>query len=116
MTLRSSNRGLGPFVVEDIRKKRTHRTLALVISAAGFLVGPFECSALAPTSVDILRFAVQYATQFNRQPKVLSIDERVCCDRVKFLLGETDSKIRVEYYRPPSKEESDAAMAMGDMR
>jgi hypothetical protein len=88
----------------------------LVISAAGSLVGPFECSALAPTSVDILRSAVQYATKFNRQPKVLSIDERVCCDRVKFLLGGTDSKIRVEYYRPPSKEESDAAIAMGDMR
>jgi len=85
----------------------------LVIAAAGNLVGPFDCSALAPTSVDILRNTVRYAIQLDRQPKVLSIDERVCCDRLKFLLRDTE--IRVEYYRPPSKEESDAAMAMGGM-
>lgn len=81
-----------------------------IIAAAGFIIGPFDCSALAPSSVDILQNTVNYARQFNRQPKVLSIDERVCCDRLKFILQ--DTPIRVEYYRPPSKEETAAAMAM----
>lgn len=82
----------------------------LIIASAGFIVGPFDCSALAPSSVDILRNTLRYATELNRQPKVLSIDERHCCDRVKYLLRDTE--IRVEYYRPPSQEESDAACAL----
>ena len=87
--------------------------MGFVIAAAGNILGPFQCSALAPTSVDILRSTIRYATQLSRQPKVLSIDERNCCDRLKFILRDTD--IRVEYYRPPSKEETDAATAMGEL-
>jgi hypothetical protein len=87
--------------------------MGIVIRGNGVALGPFDCSALNPTSVDILRNTVTYARQLNRQPSVLSIDERVCCDRLKFLLQATD--VRVHYYRPPSKEETFAAMAAGGM-
>jgi hypothetical protein len=85
--------------------------MGMVIRGIGDVLGPFSCSALAPTSVDILRSTVTYSRQLNRQPSVLSIDERVCCERLKFLLQATD--VRIHYYRPPSKEETNAAMAAG---
>jgi hypothetical protein len=85
--------------------------MGMVILGSGDLLGPFECSALDPTSVDILRNTVTYARQLNRQPKIISIDERVCCDRLKFLLQATD--VSVHYYKPPSKEETFAALALG---
>lgn len=87
--------------------------VGVVIRANGDVLGPFDCSALAPTSVDILRNAVTYARQLNRQPSFLSIDERFCCDRLKYLLRDTN--ISVQYYRPASKEETEVTLVMERM-
>ena len=83
--------------------------------ADGSILGPFECSTgLTPTSMDILKSMVHYGSRKtpSRQPSCINIDDHDCFERVRFLLKNTD--IRVEYYKPPSKEETAACMALGE--
>lgn len=81
-----------------------------VILAAGTMVGHFHCSALEPTSTDILKWLVQYSLQKGQRPTVVNIDDKDCYKRVKFLLKDLQN-IRVDYYPPPTDEER-AAIAM----
>jgi hypothetical protein len=86
-----------------------------VMVADGSILGPFECSTgLTPTSMDILKSMVHYGSRKtpSRQPSCINIDDHDCFERVRFLLKNTD--IRVEYYKPPSKEETAACMALGE--
>ena len=83
--------------------------------ADGSVLGLFECSTgLAPTSRDILKSMVHYGSRKtpSRQPSCINIDDHDCFERVHFLLKNTD--IRVEYYKPPSKEETAACTALGE--
>jgi hypothetical protein len=87
----------------------------VVMVADGSILGPFQCSTgLAPTSIDILKSMVFYGSRqtTRRQASCINIDDHDCFERVRFLLKDTD--IRVEYYKPPSKEETAACTALGE--
>jgi hypothetical protein len=72
------------------------------------VLAQFTCSALTPTSVDILQSLVSTTRQVGKRPLMVGIDYKKCCDRVTFLLQELDG-IEVFYYPPATAEETAAA-------
>lgn len=88
----------------------------IIIMAQGYPVGAFQCARLEPTATEILQEAIKAAEQAgNKRPATLMVDDYVCFQRVKFLLagGDLTPPTAVEYYHPPTAEETAAAMKAG---
>lgn len=83
-----------------------------MIMAGAFIVGPFYCSALIPSSADILKALVEYSQKAKCRPRVIGVDDYNCTMRLKELIKDTPA-FQVVYYPPPSEEEQASAMAMG---
>lgn len=81
-----------------------------VIISGGDVLGQFICAqGLAPVSIDILASTAKMCIQFGGlRPTIIMVDDFSCCERVKFLLKGIAA---VDYYHPPSPEETAAAMA-----
>ena len=71
------------------------------------VVGPFTCSALEPSSVDILSSLVKYSRSGGFRPRHIAIDDQPCSERVKFLLKDLENAA-VTFYMPPTEEETNA--------
>jgi len=98
-----------------------HKGLIMVAQAElgqSFALGEFSCSqGLAPVSVDILQDLVKWSRQQGTRPAVVGIDDIDCFERLQFLLDHPSAQgvdTRVQYYAPPSAEETRAAMAAGN--
>ena len=72
----------------------------------GMMLGMFTTEKLEPTSCEILQQVVQMS-EANKHPNYLMIEEAACYRRVKFLLKDLEGTA-VEYYMPPTKEETAA--------
>lgn len=68
----------------------------------------FTVTKLEPPPCEILKNALNFSKK-NKQPSFLCIDDKACYHRVKFLLKDV-SGTHIEYYMPPTKEETAAAM------
>jgi hypothetical protein len=84
-----------------------------IILAGAQAIAPFECLALIPTSIDILKALLKNTCQRGKRPIVVGIDDNTCCDRVKFLLKSLGD-MEVFYYPPPTPEETMASMSLED--
>jgi hypothetical protein len=87
-----------------------------LILGGGEAMGFFHCSdGLLPTSVDILSGLLEAAMTAGSRPYAIMPDDFACFHRLKYLFGrllppgkKTDT--RIEYYHPPTPEETAAAM------
>jgi hypothetical protein len=97
-------------------KDNPAHNIVLIDSAdSGTALGMFATARLEPTRVELLIKGLRQRgggshTNHRHRPTMLGIDDANCCRRVKFLLQNVDS-IRMEYYMPPTKEETDAYCA-----
>lgn len=87
-----------------------------LILGRGETMGLFQCShGLQPTSIDILKAALEAATNAGCRPYSLLPDDYTCYQRVKFLFEDVKDTT-IDYYHPPTPEETAAAMASADER
>jgi hypothetical protein len=86
-----------------------HHTGVIINGVGGIAVGPFSCSALEPTAADILQALVAYCGGNGESlPPVLLIDDLKCYQRMNHLLK--SFSIDVDYYPPPTPEETAEAL------
>jgi hypothetical protein len=88
-----------------------------LILGGGKAMGFFHCSdGLLPTSVDILSGVLEAAMAAGSRPHALMPDDFACYHRLKYLFSRFVSPerknclTRIDYYHPPTPEETAAAM------
>lgn len=87
-----------------------HHMGIIINGVSGVAVGPFSCSALAPVASDIFQALVAYCGEDDKElPSVLLVDDLKCFERVALLLK--GFPIDVQYYPPPTQEETEAALS-----
>jgi hypothetical protein len=85
-----------------------------LILANGEPMGLFRCSrGLQPTSTDILHGALEAAETAGFRPSAILPDDFECYHRLKYLF-ETVPDTSIEYYHPPTPEETAAARASAE--
>jgi hypothetical protein len=85
-----------------------------LILGCGEPMGFFRCShGLEPTSIDILQGVVEASLAVGRRPHSILPDDYDCYQRIKFLFQNTvqNHDTSIEYYYPPTPEETAAARA-----
>jgi MYND finger len=85
--------------------------MGVVINSGGNMVGPFQCSALKPTAVDVLKALLQHSAKARVRPALIGVDEYGCHERCKFLLRHAGVDGTSTFYYPPATtEETSSAM------
>ena len=77
---------------------------SILVLSLGNVLGGFKCEALVPKSEEVLKVLTTFSEKAGFRPIVVNIDEKKCCERVKFLLKDVKN-IHIMYYLPPSREE-----------
>ncbi len=87
-----------------------------LILGRGEAMGFFQCSSgLQPTSTDILEAAFEAATSVGFRPYSLLSDDYACYQRLKFLFRNVKDTT-IDYYHPPTPEETAAAVSSAEER
>jgi hypothetical protein len=90
-----------------------------LILGGGEPMGFFNCSnGLQPTSIDILSGVLEAAMKAGSRPYAWMPDDYACFHRIKYLFAQVcpgGSGTSIEYYHPPTPEETAAAMISSEV-
>lgn len=93
-------------------QKKDNPNNIVVILSSGMPLNMFSTKNLRPKAHEILEQLLDEGKKKGKLPFFVLIDDKECLDRAKFLCSDFDA-LHLDYYVPPTEEETSAAYSLG---